>query len=141
MRDLPPPSHPGVQCPKCRWADADYSVEFTYHPAGTGFGGTSSSGDVILINGHEMPEWMLRRCRVCGYAWPEACADDPSGADPAGTDWLGLRTAAAEELAAAAGALIAECATRTVAHQSVHTRDLAGWNRLERAVKTWRSDQ
>lgn len=71
MADLHPFSGLGPRCPKCLFDD----VTFAYHPAGTGLASVTGDGEVVLVQGHGLTEWMLRTCRVCGYAWAEATAD------------------------------------------------------------------
>lgn len=60
----PPYSGDDATCPKCGG-----EMDKSYQSAGT-----------IHVRGNMMrlgrgPEWLLRECFDCGYAWPEMCAD------------------------------------------------------------------
>lgn len=67
MADYPPYSGDDATCPKCTIG----SMAADYQPCGTGFGGQ----DLIFRRPEDHSEWMLRRCRNCGFELPERCAD------------------------------------------------------------------
>lgn len=69
-----PQYSPDATCPKCDGRNIDSS----YQGAGSHFGGCPSDGETFVLRSEGAmagPEWQLRTCRWCGYAWPEMCAD------------------------------------------------------------------
>lgn len=66
MVELAPHSGEDAVCPKCSYG----SVSMEYQSVGTKL--ATPTGAVVFSIG--APEWMLRRCAVCGYCWAEEIA-------------------------------------------------------------------
>jgi hypothetical protein len=68
-----PPYDPDKFCPKCGTEDVSTAWHHGHH-LWTGFGVTVGRWDMY----GDYPDWLLRTCTCCGYAWPEAPIDQDS---------------------------------------------------------------
>jgi len=81
-KPLPEYTGPGGKCPKCRGR-----VETEYHWAGGCWAPKTTAGRESPCRGRDDlsgindSEHLCRVCTVCGYGWPEACADASGDAE------------------------------------------------------------
>jgi hypothetical protein len=90
---LPEFSGDAAVCPKCDLDDADTAFRPQHPQLSWDTDGTLIE---VVTHGHDGPETLsseheclLRRCRECGWAWLETCADAKAGKDTRPIDAAG----------------------------------------------------